>query len=71
MGIEAKGSYGLVAECPTCHSAICHGFQVCQTCGHTVSAEEQKALQLLWLGNLAKFGAVAVTAFAVLFHLLT
>jgi len=71
MGIEAKGSFGLYAECPHCHHSIRHGFQVCQGCGHTVTAEEQKAMQLLWLKNLAKFFTIGLALFAVAFYLLT
>jgi len=71
MGIEAKGSFGLYAECPHCHHSIRHGFQVCQECGHTVTAEQQKAMQILWLKNLAKFGLISFILFAVIFYLIT
>ena len=71
MGIEAKGSFGLYAECPHCHHSMRHGFQVCQECGHTVTAEEQKAMQILWLKNLGKFFIMGLVVFSAAFYLLT
>jgi hypothetical protein len=48
-----------------------HGFQVCQECGHTVTAEEQKAMQIFWLKNLGKFFIMGLVVFSAAFYLLT
>jgi uncharacterized paraquat-inducible protein A len=64
MSIAAKGSSGVFAECPHCHASIRHGFQVCQHCGATVSAQQQSALQRLLAKNVLTFAAVALTVFA-------
>ncbi|MDZ7928320.1 MAG: hypothetical protein U5L46_15260 [Agrobacterium sp.] len=70
MGIEAKGSSGTYAECPECHHVINHGFQVCQSCGHTVSAEEQSAMQKLLIANVFRFAFVTTIVFALAFYFL-
>jgi len=71
MGIEARGSFGLFAECPSCHHSIRHGFQICQECGHIVTGEEQHALQLLWLRNLRKFFILGAISFVALFYFIS
>jgi len=58
--ISAPGSLGVYAECPYCHAAIFHGFQVCQSCGHAVSAPQQAALQRRLLGNYGKALVIGV-----------
>ncbi|ARN73953.1 hypothetical protein [Oceanicoccus sagamiensis] len=45
LSIAAKGSYGVFAECPRCHRSIPHGFQICNHCGHGVTADQQQALR--------------------------
>lgn len=62
MNIAAKHSLGVFAECPHCHSSIQHGFQVCASCGHTVSAEEQQALRNLLKRNVVRHFLVFVVA---------
>ena len=55
MTIAAKNSLGVFAACPQCHHAINHGFQVCQSCGHTVSAEQQQALRQTLAKNFLRY----------------
>ena len=62
MNIAAKNGLGVFAECPHCHHAMQHGFQVCGTCGHTVSAGEQQALRNLLKRNVARHFLVFVVA---------
>jgi methionyl-tRNA synthetase len=62
MNIAARNSLGVFAECPHCHSSIQHGFQVCGSCGHTVSAEEQQALRNMLKRNVARHFAILVLA---------
>ena len=71
MGIEAKGSHGIFAECPNCHHSIPHGFQVCQECGHIISASEQAAMQVLWLKTLLKSVVVIGCLIGLGFYLVT
>lgn len=52
--IAAKNSLGVFAQCPRCHSSIQHGFQVCGSCGYTVSALQQQALRNLLKKNVAR-----------------
>ena len=65
MNIAAKNSLGVFAECPRCHCAIQHGFQVCGSCGHTVSAQEQQALRNRLKRNVAVHFMVFVVSLAV------
>jgi uncharacterized protein (DUF983 family) len=64
MSIAAKESAGIFAECPKCHSSIGHGFQVCQSCGYTVSAKEQVGLQKLLAKNVVLFCVVSLLLFS-------
>jgi predicted nucleic acid-binding Zn ribbon protein len=68
MSIEAKGSKGVFAECPNCHASISHGFQVCQKCGHTVSAAEQQELRNSLKKNFARFAIIAFCCIAVVLY---
>lgn len=54
MNIAAKNSLGVFAECPRCHCAIQHGFQICGSCGYTVSAEQQQALRNMLKKNVSR-----------------
>lgn len=60
MDIAAKNSLGVFAECPHCHHAMQHGFQVCDHCGHTVSAREQQALRNQLKRHVARHFAMLV-----------
>lgn len=63
MNIAAKGSAGVFAEYPKSHTSMAHGFQVCQACGHTVSAREQIGLQKLLAKNVVLFCVVSLVLF--------
>jgi methionyl-tRNA synthetase len=65
MNIAAKNSLGVFAECPHCHCAMQHGFQVCGSCGHTVTAEEQQALRNMLKRNVARHFLVFVALMGV------
>jgi methionyl-tRNA synthetase len=65
MNIAAKDSLGVFAECPRCHSSMQHGFQVCSSCGHTVSAEEQQALRNMLKKNVTRHFFIFVVALSV------
>lgn len=67
MNIAARGSKGVFAECPQCHSVMSHGFQVCQSCGHTVGPAEQAGLQKLLAKNVLLFAGLALALFCSLF----
>lgn len=62
MNIAAKNSLGVFAECPRCHSSIQHGFQVCGSCGYTVSAEDQQALRNSLKKNVSRHFLIFVVA---------
>ena len=68
MSIEAKGSSGVFAECPNCHTFIMHGFQICQKCGHVVSAEQQQALRNSLKKSFASFVIIAVGCISVVLY---
>ncbi len=59
MTIAAKNSLGVFAECPHCHGSIQHGFQICQHCGHAVSAEQQQALRQTLANNFFRYALIA------------
>ncbi len=65
MTIAAKNSLGVFAECPRCHCAIQHGFQVCGSCGYTVSAAEQQALRNMLKRNVARHFLVFVVLMGI------
>ena len=59
MTIAAKNSLGVFAECPQCHHGITHGFQVCQHCGHRVTAVQQQALRRTLAKNFFRYMMLA------------
>lgn len=61
-------SAGVWLECAECHRAISHGFQVCQHCGHVVSAEEQQRLRTTLRNNVSRYGLIAAIVFSTLFY---
>jgi len=58
---------GVWAECSQCHRAVWHGFQVCQHCGHIVTADQQTLVRHTLKVNAWKFLAVAFFLYTVLF----
>lgn len=71
MGTAIKEGSGLYVECPGCHHPIYRGLQSCQSCGHVVTAEQQKSLQLLFLKQLSKVVGILVAVLAVTFYFLS
>lgn len=69
MTIEAKNSNSVYAECPECHSTIKHGFQVCSSCGHMVSADEQDDLRRALRNNVIKFFTATILALSMIYGL--
>ncbi len=69
MSIEAKGRSGVYAECPSCHSSIMHGFQICQKCGHAVSSDEQQELRNSLKNNFTIFVIIATGCIAAVLFL--
>ncbi len=69
MTIEAENSNSVYAECPKCHSTIKHGFQVCSSCGHMVSADEQDALRRGLRNNVIKFFIATTLAVSLTYGL--
>ncbi|HSB94922.1 MAG TPA: hypothetical protein VLC91_00625 [Spongiibacteraceae bacterium] len=67
MSIAAKNSLGVFAECPRCHHALQHGFQVCTNCGHTVSAAEQQALRNTLKKNVSLNFLLFVATLSIVF----
>ncbi|MGR6874107.1 hypothetical protein ACU6U9_17775 [Pseudomonas sp. HK3] len=68
MTIKSKDDMGVCAECPNCHAVIMHGFQVCQECGHLVSAEDQQTLKDSLKNNVVSFMIVAVFCIALIIY---
>ena len=56
-------SKGVWAKCPQCNHAILHGFQVCDQCGHALSAREQQSVRNTLKLNVLKFSLVAALVF--------
>ena len=57
--VAAEHSAGVWAECPQCHASICHGFQVCQSCGHVLAADEQQLLRSTLRKHVGRFVLLA------------
>jgi len=67
MSIAAKHSLGVFAECPHCHRSIQHGFQICGSCGHTVSAAEQQALRDTLKKHVSLNFLIFIAALSIIF----
>ena len=63
------GSNGVWAKCPVCHHAILHGFQVCDKCGHALSAKEQQSVRNALKINVLRFSIVAVVVFFIAMYI--
>lgn len=65
--IAAKGSHGSYGVCPVCQHNMAHGFQVCQHCGHSVTAAQQIALQKKLRGHLVRALVVGLLIIAAVY----
>lgn len=67
--IAAKGSQGSFAVCPRCQHNIAHGFQICQHCGHSVTADQQRALQKTLRNHMLRAFVVGLVIIAAVYGL--